>query len=182
MRACACVPACPRLLTPPPASRRWQHVYWPIPYSVLFLYWRFDSIRCVNHIAKTPGLHQHPRRRTHAHASKHAHTPHASERAARASEPRHADTVCSTPHPSPPTPNAVGSRTLIASAPLPRSSTSWAVLCGLPLPTVRSQRPRDESPVAPRRYVLKYKKWSEAARLAVHWAAFASVVPSSVVA
>ncbi len=27
--------------------RRWQHLFWPIPYSVLFLYWRFDSIRYV---------------------------------------------------------------------------------------------------------------------------------------
>ena len=26
---------------------RWQHVYWPLPYSILFLYWRFDSIRYV---------------------------------------------------------------------------------------------------------------------------------------
>ena len=27
--------------------RKFQHVYWPIPFSVLFLYWRFDSIRYV---------------------------------------------------------------------------------------------------------------------------------------
>jgi len=27
--------------------RKWQHLYWPIPFSVLFLYWRFDSIRYV---------------------------------------------------------------------------------------------------------------------------------------
>jgi len=27
--------------------RRWQHVYWPLPYSILFLYWRFDSIKYV---------------------------------------------------------------------------------------------------------------------------------------
>jgi len=27
--------------------RKWQHVYWPLPYSILFLYWRFDSIRYV---------------------------------------------------------------------------------------------------------------------------------------
>jgi len=25
--------------------RKYQHVYWPIPFSVLFLYWRFDSIK-----------------------------------------------------------------------------------------------------------------------------------------
>jgi len=31
-----------------PWLRRWQHVYWPIPYSILFLYWRFDSIRYVS--------------------------------------------------------------------------------------------------------------------------------------
>lgn len=30
-----------------PWLRRWQHVFWPLPYSVLFLYWRFDSIRYV---------------------------------------------------------------------------------------------------------------------------------------
>eukprot|EP00962_Isochrysis_galbana_P012999 scaffold3717_cov124-Isochrysis_galbana.AAC.17 len=30
-----------------PWLRRWQHVYWPLPYSILFLYWRFDSIRYV---------------------------------------------------------------------------------------------------------------------------------------
>ena len=27
--------------------RKWQHLYWPIPFSVLFLYWRFDSIKFV---------------------------------------------------------------------------------------------------------------------------------------
>ena len=27
--------------------RKYQHLYWPIPFSVLFLYWRFDSIRYV---------------------------------------------------------------------------------------------------------------------------------------
>merc|ERR1719440_1943151 len=27
--------------------RKYQHVYWPIPFSVLFLYWRFDSIKYV---------------------------------------------------------------------------------------------------------------------------------------
>ena len=27
--------------------RKYQHIYWPIPFSVLFLYWRFDSIRYV---------------------------------------------------------------------------------------------------------------------------------------
>jgi len=27
--------------------RRFQHLYWPIPFSVLFLYWRFDSIKYV---------------------------------------------------------------------------------------------------------------------------------------
>ena len=27
--------------------RRWQHIFWPLPYSILFLYWRFDSIRYV---------------------------------------------------------------------------------------------------------------------------------------
>lgn len=25
--------------------RKFQHLYWPIPFSVLFLYWRFDSIK-----------------------------------------------------------------------------------------------------------------------------------------
>jgi len=30
-----------------PWLRKWQHVYWPLPYSILFLYWRFDSIRYV---------------------------------------------------------------------------------------------------------------------------------------
>jgi len=40
------------LWKPDPANditwlRRWQHVYWPIPYSILFLYWRLDSIRYV---------------------------------------------------------------------------------------------------------------------------------------
>jgi len=40
------------LWRPDPANditwlRRWQHVYWPLPYSILFLYWRFDSIRYV---------------------------------------------------------------------------------------------------------------------------------------
>merc|ERR1711865_974987 len=25
--------------------RKFQHIYWPIPFSVLFLYWRFDSIK-----------------------------------------------------------------------------------------------------------------------------------------
>lgn len=30
-----------------PWLRQWQHVYWPLPYSILFLYWRFDSIRYV---------------------------------------------------------------------------------------------------------------------------------------
>merc|ERR1712070_760510 len=27
--------------------RKFQHLYWPVPFSVLFLYWRFDSIRYV---------------------------------------------------------------------------------------------------------------------------------------
>eukprot|EP00310_Coccolithus_braarudii_P001352 CAMPEP_0183359080 /NCGR_PEP_ID=MMETSP0164_2-20130417/51129_1 /TAXON_ID=221442 /ORGANISM="Coccolithus pelagicus ssp braarudi, Strain PLY182g" /LENGTH=449 /DNA_ID=CAMNT_0025533109 /DNA_START=30 /DNA_END=1379 /DNA_ORIENTATION=+ len=27
--------------------RKWQHWYWPVPFSVLFLYWRFDSIKYV---------------------------------------------------------------------------------------------------------------------------------------
>merc|ERR1712023_36243 len=27
--------------------RRFQHWYWPLPYSILFLYWRFDSIKYV---------------------------------------------------------------------------------------------------------------------------------------
>jgi len=27
--------------------RKFQHLYWPLPFSVLFLYWRFDSIRYV---------------------------------------------------------------------------------------------------------------------------------------
>merc|ERR1719181_1025751 len=27
--------------------RKYQHIYWPIPFSVLFLYWRFDSIKYV---------------------------------------------------------------------------------------------------------------------------------------
>jgi len=27
--------------------RKFQHLYWPIPFSVLFLYWRFDSIKYV---------------------------------------------------------------------------------------------------------------------------------------
>ncbi|KAL1519950.1 hypothetical protein AB1Y20_023437 [Prymnesium parvum] len=27
--------------------RKWQHVYWPLPYSTLFWYWRLDSIRYV---------------------------------------------------------------------------------------------------------------------------------------
>ena len=27
--------------------RKYQHLYWPIPFSVLFLYWRFDSIKYV---------------------------------------------------------------------------------------------------------------------------------------
>ena len=30
-----------------PGLRKWQHWYWPIPYSTLFLYWRIDSIRHV---------------------------------------------------------------------------------------------------------------------------------------
>mmetsp|Transcript_16921 Transcript_16921/g.28174 ORF Transcript_16921/g.28174 Transcript_16921/m.28174 type:complete len:459 (+) Transcript_16921:38-1414(+) len=30
-----------------PWLRRWQHVFWPVPYSILFLYWRIDSIRFV---------------------------------------------------------------------------------------------------------------------------------------
>jgi len=28
-----------------PWLRKWQHFFWPLPYSILFLYWRFDSIR-----------------------------------------------------------------------------------------------------------------------------------------
>jgi len=27
--------------------RKFQHVYWPLPFSILFLYWRFDSIKYV---------------------------------------------------------------------------------------------------------------------------------------
>jgi len=27
--------------------RKYQHIYWPIPFSILFLYWRLDSIRYV---------------------------------------------------------------------------------------------------------------------------------------
>merc|ERR1711966_419003 len=27
--------------------RKFQHLYWPVPFSVLFLYWRFDSIKYV---------------------------------------------------------------------------------------------------------------------------------------
>ncbi|KAL3902964.1 MAG: hypothetical protein SGPRY_011859, partial [Prymnesium sp.] len=27
--------------------RKWQHIYWPLPYSILFWYWRIDSIRFV---------------------------------------------------------------------------------------------------------------------------------------
>ena len=27
--------------------RKFQHLYWPIPFSVLFLYWRVDSIKYV---------------------------------------------------------------------------------------------------------------------------------------
>ena len=27
--------------------RKYQHIYWPLPYSILFLYWRYDSIRYV---------------------------------------------------------------------------------------------------------------------------------------
>eukprot|EP00493_Phyllostaurus_siculus_P010807 UN10960 len=27
--------------------RKFQHLYWPIPFSVLFPYWRFDSIKYV---------------------------------------------------------------------------------------------------------------------------------------
>jgi len=30
-----------------PGLRKWQHLYWPLPYSILFLYWRIDSIRHV---------------------------------------------------------------------------------------------------------------------------------------
>ena len=37
------------------------------------------------------------------------------------------------------------------------------------------------SACAPRRYVLKAKKWNEAARLAVHWAAFLAFLPAKVV-
>jgi len=33
--------------------RKWQHVYWPIPFSVLFLYWRFDSIKYALQSKKT---------------------------------------------------------------------------------------------------------------------------------
>merc|ERR1719261_118798 len=39
------------LWQPDPKKDSWlhknQHLYWPIPFSVLFLYWRYDSIRYV---------------------------------------------------------------------------------------------------------------------------------------
>ena len=39
------------LWQPDPKKDSWlrkiQHIYWPLPFSVLFLYWRFDSIKYV---------------------------------------------------------------------------------------------------------------------------------------